>query len=73
MGAAAGILTAMEAHPEAAWLVTACDLPFLGAPTLAALVAGRDLLRIATAYRSALDNANTPADYQAARAALRPD
>ena len=105
-GPAAGILTAMEAHPEAAWLV-----------------AGRDRLRIATAYRSAhdglpeplcavweprarqrlleaasigmacprrvlresrprlldladpraLDNANTPAEAAAARAALHPD
>lgn len=122
-GPSAGILTAMEAYPETAWLVAACDLPFLDAPTLAALVAGRDRLRIATAYRSAhddlpeplcavweprarqrllqaaglgmacprrvlresrprlldlddpraLDNANTPADYQAARSALRPD
>jgi molybdopterin-guanine dinucleotide biosynthesis protein MobB len=121
-GPVAGILSAMEAHPEAAWLVAACDLPFLDAPTLEALVAGRDPLKIATAYRSthgglpeplcavweprarqrllqaagigmtcprkvliesaprlldlanpsALDNANTPAEYESARAALRP-
>ena len=113
----------MEAHPEAAWLVAACDLPFLDAPTLAALVGGRDRLRIATAYRSAhdglpeplcavweprarqrllqaaglgmacprrvlresrprlldladpraLDNANTPAEYEAARSAIELD
>ncbi|MDT0631562.1 molybdopterin-guanine dinucleotide biosynthesis protein B [Rubrivirga sp. S365] len=119
-GPAAGILTAMEAEPGAAWLVAACDLPFLDAPTLAALATGRDRLRIATAYRSAhdglpeplctvweprarqrllqaasigiacprrvlresrpclldlddsraLDNANTPADFEAARSAL---
>lgn len=122
-GPAAGILTAMEAHPGAAWLVAACDLPFLDGETLAALAAGRDRLRIATAYRSAhdglpeplcavweprarqrlleaasigmacprrvlresrprlldlanasaLDNANTPAEAAAARAALHPD
>lgn len=125
-GPMAGILSAMEVHPEAAWLVAACDLPFLDAPTLEDLVAGRDPLRLATAYRSArggahaglpeplcavweprargrllqaaglgvlspravlaeatprlldlaneraLDNANTPAAYEAARAALRP-
>ena len=59
-GPATGILTAMEAFPEAAWLVSACDLPFLGADTLAALVAGRDRLRIATAYRSAHDGLPEP-------------
>ena len=112
----------MAARPDAAWLVAACDLPHLDAPTLAALVAGRDPGRVATAYRSAtdglpeplcavwepharesllaaatagascprrflvgadtalitlarpdaLDNANTPGDQAAARAALRP-
>lgn len=120
-GPAAGILSAMEAHPEAAWLVVACDLPFLDADTLHALVARRDPLKIATAFTSAhdglpeplcavweprarqrllqaaglglacprrvliesrprllalpdaraLDNANTPEEYQAARAALQ--
>ncbi len=120
-GPSAGVLTAMEAHPEAAWLVAACDLPFLDEPTLRALVAGREPFRVATAFRSAhdglpeplcavweprarqrllqaagvglacprkvliesaphlldlpdgraLDNANTPADLEAARAALR--
>ena len=122
-GPAAGILSAMEAHPEAAWLVAACDLPFLDAPTLGDLVVGRDPLKLATAYRSAygdglpeplcavweprarqrllqaagigmacprkvlieseprlldltnvraLDNANTPGEYEAARAVLQP-
>ncbi|MFN3597359.1 MAG: molybdopterin-guanine dinucleotide biosynthesis protein B [Rubricoccaceae bacterium] len=51
-GPAAGILSAMDAHPEAAWLVAACDLPFLDAPTLEALVAGREQLKLATAFRS---------------------
>jgi molybdenum cofactor guanylyltransferase len=52
-GPVAGILSAMEARPDAAWLVAACDLPFLDAGTLADLVAGRDRLKVATAYRSA--------------------
>lgn len=119
-GPTTGILSAMETHPEAAWLVVACDLPFLDGRTLAALTASRDVLKIATAFRSAhgglpeplcavweprarqrllqaagtgrscprkvliesapllldlenpraLDNANTPDDYQAARAEL---
>lgn len=125
-GPATGILSAMETYPEAAWLVAACDLPFLDVPTLEALATGRDPLKLATAYRSAhggahtglpeplctvweprarqrllqaaglgmasprkvltesaprlldlanaraLDNANTPAEYDAARTALRP-
>ena len=29
LGPAAGILAAQRAHPQAAWLVLACDLPFL--------------------------------------------
>jgi molybdenum cofactor guanylyltransferase len=119
-GPSAGILSAMEVHPDAAWLVVACDLPFLDGPTLATLAARRDPLMVATTYRSshgglpeplctiweprarqrllqaagidrncprkvliesrpllldlanprALDNANTPDDYQSARAAL---
>jgi len=113
----------METHPEAAWLVSACDLPFLDPATLATLVSQRNPLKIATAFKSAndglpeplcaiweprarqrllqaaginsgcprkvliesapllldlaneraLDNANTPEDFEAARNALRGD
>jgi len=52
-GPAAGIDSALRAHPDAAWLVLACDLPFLDAATLQHLIARRDPARIATAYRSA--------------------
>jgi molybdopterin-guanine dinucleotide biosynthesis protein A len=52
-GPAVGILSALRSHPEAAWLVLACDLPFLDAATLQNLIARRDPSRIATAYRSA--------------------
>jgi molybdopterin-guanine dinucleotide biosynthesis protein A len=51
-GPVAGILTALRAHPAAAWLVLACDLPFLDAGTLQHLIARRDPTRIATAFRS---------------------
>ena len=121
-GPSAGILAALAAHPDAAFLVAAVDLPLLDAATLAALGSGRDPSRVATAFRSstdglpeplcavweprayapllaaatagtpcprrflvasdaalldlpnprALDNANTPADRDAARAALSP-
>jgi molybdopterin-guanine dinucleotide biosynthesis protein A len=119
-GPIAGIIAAQARRPDAAWLVVACDLPFLEDATLEALIRGRDTRRLATAFASshdglpeplcaiyepasraailaqvssgrdcprkfllshdalllaplrpgALDNANTPADAEAARAAL---
>lgn len=59
-GPAAGIRAAQLAHPEAAWLVVACDLPFLGAPALSRLVAARDPSKSATAYRSSHDGLPEP-------------
>lgn len=53
MGPLAGILSALEAHPQAAWLVAACDLPFLGHAALDRLIAGRDPSLLATAFASA--------------------
>jgi molybdopterin-guanine dinucleotide biosynthesis protein A len=54
-GPAAGILSALRAHPQAAWLVLACDLPFLDAGTLQHLIARRDPTRVATCFRSSHD------------------
>jgi molybdenum cofactor guanylyltransferase len=54
-GPAAGILSALRAHPQAAWLVLACDLPFLDAGTMQHLIARRDPTRVATAFRSSHD------------------
>lgn len=45
-----GILSAHEAHPEAAWLVLACDLPLLGKAALKTLVLKRNSSKMATAY-----------------------
>ena len=59
-GPAAGILSALRAHPSAAWLVLACDLPFLDAGTLQHLIARRDPTRIATAFRSSHDGLPEP-------------
>jgi molybdopterin-guanine dinucleotide biosynthesis protein A len=59
-GPSAGILAAQASEPAAAWVVLACDLPFLDAPTLAALIAGRDPARTATAFRSAHDGLPEP-------------
>lgn len=59
-GPAAGILAAFDSAPQAAWLVLACDLPFLDPETLAHLVAHREPARIATAFRSAHDGLPEP-------------
>src|SRR6516165_8470622 len=42
IGPAAGILSAQDRFPEAAWLVVACDLPLLDEATLQQLIQGRD-------------------------------
>jgi molybdenum cofactor guanylyltransferase len=60
LGPAAGIRAAQRQDPAAAWLVLACDLPFLGADTLAHLTTQRDPARIATAYRSTHDGLPEP-------------
>jgi molybdopterin-guanine dinucleotide biosynthesis protein A len=52
-GPMAGILSAFDQQPHAAWLVIACDLPFLDAQTLEELIVQRDTSAPATAYRSA--------------------
>jgi len=59
-GPIAGIIAAQAAHPEATWLVVACDLPLLDATTLSRLLAGRDSGRLATAFRSAGDGLPEP-------------
>ena len=59
-GPIAGIVAAQARHPEAAWLVLACDLPYLDSATLDQLLAGRDSTRIATAFRSAGDRLPEP-------------
>jgi molybdopterin-guanine dinucleotide biosynthesis protein A len=60
IGPIAGLLAAQSQHPEAAWLVLACDLPLLDDASLAHLVAGRDAARAATAYRSSHDGLPEP-------------
>ena len=60
LGPIGGIQAALRAHPEAAWLVLACDLPLLDAATLDHLIAHRDPGRLATAYRSSVDGLPEP-------------
>jgi molybdopterin-guanine dinucleotide biosynthesis protein A len=60
LGPIAGLLAAQAQHPQAAWLVLACDLPLLDEATLARLLARRDPARAATAYRSSHDGLPEP-------------
>ena len=70
-GPCAGIRAAQRAHPGAAWLVLACDLPLLDASTLQHLIARRDPSLLATAFRSRHDGLPEPlcAIYEPASAA----
>ncbi|GAA4306596.1 NTP transferase domain-containing protein [Compostibacter hankyongensis] len=51
LGPMGGILSAQQLHPGVAWLVVACDLPFLSGPTLHYLIWHRDPSKTATAFR----------------------
>lgn len=59
-GPMVGIRSALAAHPEAAWLVLACDLPFLSDETLDFLMRRRDAAGFATAYKSTHDGLPEP-------------
>ena len=60
VGPVAGIITAQQAFPGAAWLVVACDLPLLDADTLRTLMEARDPGHDATAFRSRHDGLPEP-------------
>ena len=55
LGPLGGILSAFQADPNAAWLVLACDLPFLTRETLEYLVTNRQPARMATTFKSPWD------------------
>jgi molybdopterin-guanine dinucleotide biosynthesis protein A len=59
-GPIAGISAAFSIYPDMAWLVVACDLPFLDAATLDTLLLARDPNFDATAYRSSHDGLPEP-------------
>ncbi len=60
MGPLAGILSAMEAHPDVDWLVAACDLPNIDDKTLENLLAQRSDAHPFTAYVSSHDGLPEP-------------
>ena len=47
-----GIASAHQTHPAAAWLVIACDLPWLDDASIKHLLANRDPSKVATAFVS---------------------
>jgi molybdopterin-guanine dinucleotide biosynthesis protein A len=55
-----GIRSALATYPHTAWLVLACDLPFLSDALLEHLLAERDPAVLATAYRSSHDGLPEP-------------
>ena len=59
-GPIVGIRSALAAHPKAAWLVLACDLPFLSDAVIETLLQARDPKTLATAYKSAHDGLPEP-------------
>jgi molybdenum cofactor guanylyltransferase len=59
-GPIAGIRSALAAHPRVAWLVLACDLPYLSDAALDYLLRQRDAAAFATAYKSAYDGLPEP-------------
>jgi molybdenum cofactor guanylyltransferase len=59
-GPIVGIRSALAAFPRVAWLVIACDLPFLSDAALDFLLLERDPDSLATAFLSAHDNLPEP-------------
>jgi len=53
IGPLGGILSALTRYPDSAWLVLACDLPFVDRNVLENLIVRREPLKIATSYRNA--------------------
>jgi molybdopterin-guanine dinucleotide biosynthesis protein A len=60
LGPIAGIMAAQEKYPQVAWLVVACDLPFLDGSTIKHLLSVRQPKRLATAYKSTHDGLPEP-------------
>jgi molybdopterin-guanine dinucleotide biosynthesis protein A len=59
-GPIVGIRSALAEFPRAAWLVLACDLPFLSDAAIEFLLRERDPAALATAYNSAHDSLPEP-------------
>ena len=60
LGPMGGILTALHTRPDNAWLVLACDLPFIDVETITNLIEHRNPSKMATAYTSIHDGFPEP-------------
>ena len=60
LGPISGIHAALHAEPDCAWLVLACDLPFLDSATVQQLIAERAPEKVATAFLSEFDGKPEP-------------
>ncbi len=60
IGPVAGILSAMDAHPEVDWLIVACDLPNIDNVTLEFLLDNRSAEKPFSAFRSSHDGLPEP-------------
>jgi molybdopterin-guanine dinucleotide biosynthesis protein A len=60
IGPIAGILSAMDAYPDANWLVVACDLPNIDEATLSFLIENSRTKQPFTAFRSNYDGLPEP-------------
>jgi molybdopterin-guanine dinucleotide biosynthesis protein A len=60
MGPVAGILSAMDTHPDVTWLVVACDLPNIDRLTLESLVEQHSRNQPFTAFTSSHDGLPEP-------------
>lgn len=50
LGPVGGLATLMGRHPDNAWMVAACDMPFIKEKNIQAIVEARDPLRYGTCY-----------------------
>jgi molybdopterin-guanine dinucleotide biosynthesis protein A len=60
MGPVAGVLSAMDEYPDVDWLIVACDLPNIDAPTISHLLTHRSPDRPFSAYTSSNDGLPEP-------------
>jgi molybdopterin-guanine dinucleotide biosynthesis protein A len=60
MGPLAGIASAFMTDPNSAWLVLACDVPFIDRETIEELITNRAPMRTATAFQSPFDRFPEP-------------
>nr|WP_256471432.1 NTP transferase domain-containing protein [Solitalea agri] len=59
-GPSVGLISAHLKHPDAAWLVIACDLPLLTDKTLRELISSRNIHKSATSFISPINNLPEP-------------